>query len=73
MSNATPYTAEVTKTVTLQATVEEDSPIIVSFDDVIASAGVVLASSTGTTTLTLVFYAISTPSNSITGTIGGTI
>lgn len=71
LSDATPYTVQATTTVTLQAAVEENCPIMISFDDVISSAGVVLASATGTTTLTLVFYAISTPSNGITGTLGG--
>lgn len=70
-STISPFKKKATKTVELTNNIEEDAPIMVSFDNVVNSAGVVLASATGTTSLTLVFYATTTPMSAITGTIGG--
>lgn len=73
LSDATPYTATATKTITLSETIDENCPIMVAFDNIVASVGVVVASATGTTTLTVIFYAVSTPTVEITGTVGGVV
>lgn len=73
LSDSTPYTVKATKTIDLTAIVDEDCPIMISFDSVVASVGIVVASVTGTSQLTVEFYAVSTPTAVVTGTIGGTI
>lgn len=71
LSNKSPYTVRATKTITLTESIDENSDVMVSFDDMVVSTGVIVASVTGTLSLTIEFYAIKTPSATITGTIGG--
>ena len=71
LESAYPYTAKATKTITLTESIDENSDVMVSFDDVIASVGIAVASITGTSSLTVEFYAIKTPKTTVTGTIGG--
>ena len=71
LESAYPYTAKATKTITLTESIGENSDVMVSFDDVIASVGIAVASITGTSSLTVEFYAVKTPKTTVTGTIGG--
>ena len=71
LESAYPYTAKATKTITLTESIDENSDVMVSFDNVIASVGIVVASVTGTSSLTIEFYAVKTPKTTVTGTIGG--
>ena len=71
LESAYPYTAKATKTITLTESIDENSDVMVSFDNVIASVGIAVASITGTSSLTVEFYAVKTPKTTVTGTIGG--
>ena len=71
LESAYPYTAKATKIITLTESIGENSDVMVSFDNVIASVGIVVASVTGTSSLTVEFYAVKTPKTTVTGTIGG--
>ena len=71
LESAYPYTAKATKTITLAESIDENSDVMVSFDNVIASVGIAVASITGTSSLTVEFYAVKTPKTTVTGTIGG--
>lgn len=71
LASAYPYTAKATKTIALTESIGENSDVMVSFDNVIASVGIVVASITGTSSLTVEFYAVKTPKTTVTGTIGG--
>lgn len=71
LESAYPYTAKATKTITLTESIGENSDVMVSFDNVIASVGIAVASVTGTSSLTIEFYAVKTPKTTVTGTIGG--
>ena len=68
---AYPYTAKATKIIALTESIGENSDVMVSFDNVIASVGIAVASITGTSSLTVEFYAVKTPKTTVTGTIGG--
>lgn len=71
LESAYPYTTKATKIITLTESIGENSDVMVSFDNVIASVGIVVASVTGTSSLTVEFYAVKTPKTTVTGTIGG--
>lgn len=71
LSNKSPYTVRATKTITLTESIDENSDVMVSFDDVVVSTGVIVANVTGTLSLTIEFYAVKTPKSTVTGTIGG--
>ena len=71
LESAYPYTVKATKTITLTESIGENSDVMVSFDNVIASVGIAVASVTGTSSLTIEFYAVKTPKTTVTGTIGG--
>lgn len=71
LSNKSPYTVRATKTITLTESIDENSDVMVSFDDAVVSTGVIVASVTGTLSLTIEFYAVKTPKSTVTGTLGG--
>lgn len=71
LESAYPYTVKATKNITLTESIGENSDVMVSFDNVIASVGIVVASVTGTSSLTVEFYAVKIPKTTVTGTIGG--
>lgn len=66
-----PFVYVASVSVTLSDTITESSPVMISFDDVVASAGVVAQSAQGTSTLNIVFYSNMLPSVVITGKVGG--
>lgn len=66
-----PFVYVASVSVTLSDTITESSPVMISFDDVVASAGVVAQSVQGTSTLNIVFYSNMLPSVVITGKVGG--
>lgn len=73
-TNISPYTHTQTVNVDLGQTVADNTPIIVSFDDVVAAVGVVLAQAIPSGTMVnLTFYALSVPAGNVTGNIGGVI
>lgn len=68
-----PFKFKATKIINTDVTVKEDSPMSISFDDLIASIGIAVANIIGTSTFTVVFYAVMLPTTTITGTLGGTL
>lgn len=68
-----PFKYMVSKTYALDVSIDEDCPLMNSFDNLINSAGVAIAEITGTDSLNIVFYAVNKPTVEITGTIGGVV
>lgn len=68
-----PFKFKATKSITSGVVVSDDAAMSISFDNVINSVGVVVASVVGTSVFTAVFYAVNKPSATITGTLGGAV
>lgn len=71
--NIKPFRFKATKSITTTTSVDEDAIMGVSFDDIIKSVGIAVASITGTSVFTIVFYSASLPSVDVFGTLGGTL
>ena len=72
-SALSPFTATALINITLTETISEDTAILVSFNDIFRSAGVVLSTASGESTMALRFYAVTKPEYAVKGTIAGVV